>query len=330
MLFTAGTRWLAPRAVAEPEAVTVHEAGHQFWYGIVATNEFEHAWMDEGLNTFSTARALEQFFGPQYFAKRYFGGFVPWVFDDIPLSRATDGNYLERLPRRRRRRRRSRRRPGGTGPARLAPSPTTRPRCGCTRSSGCSAGRRCSGSCRPTSARYAFKHPQPEDFFAVVNEVSGRDLTWFFDQVYRSSNVFDYARRVVHERARGGPRLLRRREPPDVLGRASVRRSSIARRWSCAATATASSRSTCASSSRTARKRAGSGTDASAGSVRGRPAGARRERQVDPERVLLLDVELHQQHANARAADEAAAARKWSLTWLIWLQDHLLTYGFFI
>ena len=37
----------------EPESVTVHEAGHQFWYGIVATNEFEHAWMDEGLNTYS-------------------------------------------------------------------------------------------------------------------------------------------------------------------------------------------------------------------------------------------------------------------------------------
>ncbi len=65
-LFTAGTRWLAPRAVADPEDVTVHEAGHQFWYGVVATNEFEHAWMDEGLNTFSTARTLDQFFGPQY------------------------------------------------------------------------------------------------------------------------------------------------------------------------------------------------------------------------------------------------------------------------
>jgi hypothetical protein len=26
----------------------------------------------------------------------------------------------------------------------------------------------------------------------------------------------------------------------------------------------------------------------------------------------------------------AAAARKWSLAWLVWLQDHLLTYGFFV
>ena len=52
-LFTAGTRWLAPADVTDPESVTVHEAGHQFWYGIVGSNEFEHAWLDEGLNMFS-------------------------------------------------------------------------------------------------------------------------------------------------------------------------------------------------------------------------------------------------------------------------------------
>ena len=40
--------------------------------------------------------------------------------------------------------------------------------------------------------RWTFRHPQPADFFAVVNEVSGRDMTSFFDQAYRSSNVFDY------------------------------------------------------------------------------------------------------------------------------------------
>ena len=68
-------------------------------------------------------------------------------------------------------------------------------------------------------ARYAFKHPEPKDFFAVVNEVSGRDMTWFFDQVYRSSNIFDYRRRHLHERAGDGPRLLRRRREAAILCR---------------------------------------------------------------------------------------------------------------
>ena len=100
----------------------------------------------------------------------------------------------------------SRRRPGGTGRDRRARSPTTRPRCGCTRWSGCSDGRRCSGSCRPTSSATPSSIRRREDFFAVANEVSGQDLTWFFDQVHRSSNVFDYAVDVF------------RSEPADAAG----------------------------------------------------------------------------------------------------------------
>src|SRR4029453_3637357 len=40
--------------------------------------------------------------------------------------------------------------------------------------------------------RWRFGHPRPGDFFRVANEVSGRDLGPFFDQVYRGSVVFDY------------------------------------------------------------------------------------------------------------------------------------------
>jgi len=93
-LFTAGSRWLAPSHVTTPEGVTVHEAGHQFWYGMVGNNEFEDAWMDEGFNTFSTARAIAEDYDPNYLALRYFGGFVPWVVTDIALSREAEGNRL--------------------------------------------------------------------------------------------------------------------------------------------------------------------------------------------------------------------------------------------
>ena len=55
-LFTAGTRWLAPRQSNDPEYVVIHEAGHQFWYGMVANNETEHAWLDEGLNEYADSR----------------------------------------------------------------------------------------------------------------------------------------------------------------------------------------------------------------------------------------------------------------------------------
>ncbi|HXY41415.1 MAG TPA: M1 family metallopeptidase, partial [Vicinamibacteria bacterium] len=62
-LFTGGASILAPRELQSPEGVTVHEAGHQFWYGLVANNEFEEAWLDEGFNTYMTSKALHASLG---------------------------------------------------------------------------------------------------------------------------------------------------------------------------------------------------------------------------------------------------------------------------
>ena len=52
-LFTGGTRWLSPRQSNDPEYVVIHEAGHQWWQGMVANNEILHAWLDEGINEYA-------------------------------------------------------------------------------------------------------------------------------------------------------------------------------------------------------------------------------------------------------------------------------------
>ena len=41
-----------------------HEFGHQYWQGMVATNEFEEAWLDEGINSYSEVKVLADIFGP--------------------------------------------------------------------------------------------------------------------------------------------------------------------------------------------------------------------------------------------------------------------------
>ena len=51
---------------------------------------------------------------------------------------------------------------------------------------------RCRRSC-PHFDRWKFKHQKPIDFFDVSTEVLGRNIRWYFDQVYRSSNVFGTA-----------------------------------------------------------------------------------------------------------------------------------------
>jgi len=304
-LFTAGTRWLAPARVTTPEGVTVHEAGHQFWYGIVANNEFEDAWMDEGLNTFSTARAIAQRYEPNYLALRYFGGFVPWVFKDIELSRETEGNRLAGYRR------------DAKSDVMSTPSYRYFPATGGSITYNKTAlwlntMERWLGwpvlqqIMAAHFEKWKFRHPTPADFFAVANEVTGRDLGWFFDQVYRSSNVFDYGVQELRS-TRDGDRyrtnLIVRRYgeaifPVDVSvtfenGERATEHWEGADRWKLYAY--------------------------------DRPVPAVLA-QVDPNRVLLLDVNYTNNSKTLKPRGHTAAT-KWSLKWMVWLQDCLLSWA---
>ncbi len=61
-LFTGDTSWYEPTHLTELTAE--HEFGHQYWYGIVATNEFEDAWLDEGINSYTEVKVLAAILGP--------------------------------------------------------------------------------------------------------------------------------------------------------------------------------------------------------------------------------------------------------------------------
>jgi hypothetical protein len=329
-LFTAGTRWLAPTGVTQPEGVTVHEAGHQFWHGIVANNEFEHAWIDEGINTFSTARVIAQAFEPNYSAKRYFGGFIPWTFEDLQVSRATDGNRLSGYR--------------AAAQSDVQSTPTWRYWPGThgaityhktalwlhtlERMLGWETVQRILST---FFSRWAFKHPRPEDFFAVANEVSGQDLTWFFDEVHRSSRSFDYAVASLTSEplaengffGEGTARAFRHGPDPSAAGR--YRTVVVARRHG---EGVFPVDVRVVFDNNQEKRWRWDGRDRWKVFEVEQPSRARYA-QIDPDRVLLLDLD----YTNNSAALEPAgrrAARKWSLAWLIWLQDHLLTYGFFI
>jgi len=47
-----------------PEMVTIHEFTHGYWYGLLASNEFEESWMDEGINTFTEFVMVDRKYGP--------------------------------------------------------------------------------------------------------------------------------------------------------------------------------------------------------------------------------------------------------------------------
>ena len=52
------------------ETVIVHEVGHNWYYGILGSNERENAWMDEGLNTYIEIRYMEEKYPNGYFRKK--------------------------------------------------------------------------------------------------------------------------------------------------------------------------------------------------------------------------------------------------------------------
>lgn len=45
------------------ERTVVHEIGHQYWYGMVASNEFEEAWLDEGFTSYAEDKVMETAYG---------------------------------------------------------------------------------------------------------------------------------------------------------------------------------------------------------------------------------------------------------------------------
>jgi hypothetical protein len=60
-LFTGDGGWFGPFNVLQLTAE--HEFGHQYWYGMVATNEFEEAWLDEGINSYTEVKTLASILG---------------------------------------------------------------------------------------------------------------------------------------------------------------------------------------------------------------------------------------------------------------------------
>ncbi len=62
-LITMGTVYGLPKWVRPLELVTIHEFGHQYFYGLLASNEFEEAWLDEGMNSYLETRIVDEAYG---------------------------------------------------------------------------------------------------------------------------------------------------------------------------------------------------------------------------------------------------------------------------
>ncbi|MCY7409568.1 MAG: M1 family metallopeptidase, partial [Chitinophagales bacterium] len=73
------------------EGVIAHEVGHNWFYGILAFNEREHPWMDEGINSFYENRYVET----RYPDEGFFADIIPSIVKTLELDYPHHyGNYL--------------------------------------------------------------------------------------------------------------------------------------------------------------------------------------------------------------------------------------------
>ncbi len=336
-LFTAGTRLWNPPAGAEPESVTLHEAGHQFWYGMVGNDEFDHAWLDEGLNSFSDERAFADAYGEPAQVHRFLAppgldeeGFLPVV---LPGFTRGGRVHLERL---------DGYRPHATSDVQRHPSWTYHP----------ASGRRL--SYHKTSlwlgtleqrfgweqlrsvlaaffARGQFAHPTAEDFLATAREVGGTELADAVED-FLTDDDFDYAvesavsletapRGLVEE---GGALVLH--EPEEPAAATTTYRSEVVVRRHGNGSFPVDVLLVFEDGSEVSQRWNGRGRWRLFTATR--PAKLRYA-AVDPEGELLLDLSPTNNTLLLEPRARFPAA-KWAARWLVWFQDWLGRFAAFV
>jgi hypothetical protein len=179
---TGGTFWWAFQGEKLfPEIVVEHEFGHQYWYGMVATNEFENGWLDEGINSYTEVKVTDSLYGKNtsllnwmsaqagdtaYQRLTYLG-----VAETDPLSRRSYqdmsmGAY------------------DGVTYGKTASMLVTLENV---------VGKQVlQQALHAYFMKYRFTHPTQEDFLRTVNEVAGQDLGWYWQQAVYGTQVLDY------------------------------------------------------------------------------------------------------------------------------------------
>jgi len=167
--------------------VITHEIGHMWFPMTVGSDERRYAWMDEGFNTFMNTFSEEDYWKrDDTRIRRNEASFVTSLDQTptaqpimTPANRYLNNNNLGAL-------------------AYVKPSIMLL----ALRNKVLGA-EVFDSSFREYTRRWAFKHPQPADFFRTIEQVSGRDLAWFWRGFFFTTSSLDQAVESVKETADG-------------------------------------------------------------------------------------------------------------------------------
>lgn len=187
---TGGSLAYFPKGIRTLEGLIIHEFCHQYFMGMLASNEKEEPWLDEGFVTYTEGRIIDEMFGEKkssfdilgyQVGKRemsrteYTGLRDPSVGSIARPGWEIKQGWRELVYRK-------------TGTV----LETLR---------GMIGDEVMHDLMRTYFDRFKFKHPRGEDFIAIANEVVakhhgdkfGENLDWFFDQTIYGTAVCDYA-----------------------------------------------------------------------------------------------------------------------------------------
>ena len=181
MLITGGTEWGMPKAVRVPEAVVAHEFAHQYWYAVVANNEFEEPWLDEGLTSYSEIKLMEAMFGDK-------GTFSEW----LGAQMSARGDYWRSYIGRGERDPISRSAFTMLNRNSVAVNAYFKPAVTLLTLEGMIGEERLLSGLKAFYEQYRFKHPTGRNFISTIEQSAGTDLNWFFDQAIDGTESMDY------------------------------------------------------------------------------------------------------------------------------------------
>ncbi|MEN9548197.1 MAG: hypothetical protein RIR12_788 [Bacteroidota bacterium] len=154
--------------------VIIHEVGHNFFPMIINSDERQWSWMDEGLNTF-VEYLTEELWDNKFPSRRGPGGLITDYMklpkDQLEPIMTNSENIIQ-----------------------FGPNAYSKPATGLNILRETIMGRKLFDyAFKEYARRWAFKHPEPADFFRTLEDASGEDLDWFWRGWFYSTDVCDIA-----------------------------------------------------------------------------------------------------------------------------------------
>ncbi|MEE9576597.1 MAG: M1 family aminopeptidase, partial [Gemmatimonadota bacterium] len=162
--------------------VTAHEFGHMWVPMIVATDERRYGWLDEGMTSFAENQVRKEFFPGQDAERSDREAYLETAGagTEGEMLRWTDYQY----------------------PGRVRTATYGKPSTVLVALRGLLGEREFLMAYREFIRRWAFKHATPWDFFHTIEDVTGRDLDWFWRAWYYETWILDHA--ILDVRQSGG------------------------------------------------------------------------------------------------------------------------------